>query len=291
MLKELNQVMDYIEARLEDSSLSLEEVATYAGVSDFHFRKVFQYLTGFTLSDYLKNRRLSEASNALLRGETVTEVAYQFGYQSLDGFTRAFKKWSGILPSEVVKTGNSKTFPKLTFIISVKGGIEMNFRIEEKTAFNLVGVTKRVPMQFEGVNQAIFELAKSITPEQRHLFHSLQNIEPKEIVNASYNSDTNFQEESGDLTHMIGVLTSDLVSDPSLTSLAIPACTWAVFPNDGPFPNKLQQTMASIYSEWLPSSDYELVDLPSFSFTKMKENPSGEAYSEIWLAVRKISKS
>lgn len=291
MLKELNQVMDYIEARLEDSSLSLEEVATYAGVSDFHFRKVFQYLTGFTLSDYLKNRRLSEASNALLRGETVTEVAYQFGYQSLDGFTRAFKKWSGILPSEVVKTGNSKTFPKLTFIISVKGGIEMNFRIEEKTAFNLVGVTKRVPMQFEGVNQAIFELAKSITPEQRHLFHSLQNIEPKEIVNASYNSDTNFQEESGDLTHLIGVLTSDRVSNPSLTSLAIPACTWAVFPNDGPFPNKLQQTMASIYSEWLPSSDYELVDLPSFSFTKMKENPSGEAYSEIWLAVRKISKS
>lgn len=291
MLKELNQVMDYIEARLEDSSLSLEEVATYAGVSDFHFRKVFRYLTGFTLSDYLKNRRLSEASNALLRGETVTEVAYQFGYQSLDGFTRAFKKWSGILPSEVVKTGNSKTFPKLTFIISVKGGIEMNFRIEEKTAFNLVGVTKRVPMQFEGVNQAIFELAKSITPEQRHLFHSLQNIEPKEIVNASYNSDTNFQEESGDLTHLIGVLTSDRVSNPSLTSLAIPACTWAVFPNDGPFPNKLQQTMASIYSEWLPSSDYELVDLPSFSFTKMKENPSGEAYSEIWLAVRKISKS
>ena len=49
----------------------------------------------------VKNRRLSEANKELLQGAQVTDVAYQYGYQSVDGFTRAFKKWSGILPSQV----------------------------------------------------------------------------------------------------------------------------------------------------------------------------------------------
>ncbi|NLL19309.1 MAG: GyrI-like domain-containing protein, partial [Clostridia bacterium] len=67
----------------------------------------------------------------------------------------------------------------------------------------------------------------------------------------------------------------------------VPACTWAVFPNEGPFPATLQNTMARTYSEWLPSSDYEVIDAPSFSFTKMDEHKKDYAYSEIWLPVRK----
>jgi AraC family transcriptional regulator len=112
----------------------------------------------------------------LLHGEKVTDVAFKYGYQSMDGFTRAFKKWCGLLPSEVIKNGISKSFPKLSFIITVKGGINMEFRIENKPAFNLVGVIKRVPMQFEGINNEIVKLAESITDEQREEMHSLQNI-------------------------------------------------------------------------------------------------------------------
>src|SRR5690606_18097466 len=122
MLKELNQVIDYIEEHLTDE-LSLEQIAGYAGVSDYHFRTVFFYLSGMTLSEYIKNRRLSEANKELLQGEKVTDVAFKYGYQSMDGFTRAFKKWCSILPSEVTKTGVSKTFPKLSFVISVQGGV------------------------------------------------------------------------------------------------------------------------------------------------------------------------
>jgi AraC family transcriptional regulator len=131
MLKELNQVIDYIEEHLRDE-LSLERISEYAGVSDYHFRKVFFYLSGLTLSEYIKNRKMSEANQDLLNGEKVTDVAYKYGYQSIDGFARAFKKWSGFLPSEVMKKGLSKSFPKLSFIISVKGGVAMEFRIEEK---------------------------------------------------------------------------------------------------------------------------------------------------------------
>lgn len=286
MLSELNHVMDYIEDHLTDD-LSLEMISEYAGVSDYHFRKIFFYLSGLTLSEYIKNRKLSEANKDLLQGEKVTEVAFKYGYQSMDGFTRAFKKWSGSLPSDVLKTGNSKSFPKLSFVITVKGGINMEFKIVEKPAFNFVGVSKRVPMQFKGVNNEIVTLAKSITDEQRKAMRSLQNLAPYEIVNVSYDADANFLKEEGDLTHLIGVLTTeDQVSD-LLEKVPVEACSWAVFPNEGPFPATLQETMARIYSEWLLSSSYEVINVPTFSFTKMDEQKKDYAYSEVWIPVRK----
>lgn len=91
MLKKLNDAMDYIEAHLEDEFL-LEKISEHINVSDYHFRKIFFALTNMTLNEYVKNRRLSEANKELLQGAQVTDVAYQYGYQSVDGFTRAFKK-------------------------------------------------------------------------------------------------------------------------------------------------------------------------------------------------------
>lgn len=286
MLNELNQVVEYIEDHLTDD-LSLDVIAEFAGVSDYHFRKVFFYLSGLTLSEYVKNRRLSEATLDLLNGEKVTDVAFKYGYQSLDGFTRAYKKWSGYLPSEAIKKGLGKSFPKLSFVISVKGGVNMEFRIEEKPAFNLVGVSKRVPMQFEGINQEIVKLAQSITEEQRKEMRSLQNIAPREIVNASYEADANFMKEEGHLTHLIGVLTTEEEISPLLEKVPVPAYTWAVFPNEGPFPSTLQNTMANVYAQWLPTSGYEVIQAPSFSFTKMDPHKQDYAYSEVWIPVRK----
>lgn len=285
MLNELNHVIDYIEEQLTDD-ISLETISEYAGVSDYHFRKIFFYLSGLTLSEYIKNRKLSEANKDLLHGEKVTDVAFKYGYQSVDGFTRAFKKWGGFLPSDVIKTGISKSFPKFTFVITVKGGISMKFRIEDKPAFNFAGVSKRVPLQFEGVNNEIVKLAESITDEQKEEMHSLQNIEPYEIVNVSYDSDTDFLKEEGNLTHLIGVLTTQNQVSNLLEKVPVEACTWAIFPNEGSFPSTLQETMARIYSEWLPSSDYEVINAPAFSFTKIDKDRKDYAYSEIWIPVR-----
>lgn len=86
MLKKLNAAMDYMEAHLEED-FRLEEVAAGVGISDLSFRQLFYALTGMTLQEYVKNRRLSEACGALLRGCSVTDTAYRYGYQSVDGFT------------------------------------------------------------------------------------------------------------------------------------------------------------------------------------------------------------
>ena len=285
MLQALNKAMDYIEEHLADD-LPLEAVAEHVGVSGYHFKTIFFYLTGMTLHEYIKRRRLAKANVDLLRGKKVTDVAFTYGYQSMDGFARAFKKWSGFLPSEIAKAGACKSFPQFSFVIAVQGGVSMEFRIEDKPAFYLAGVSKRVPMQFEGVNNAIVELAKTITQQQRNEMHALQNIAPCEIVNASFDSDTDFLKEEGELTHLIGVLTTQSQVGAGLAVVPVEAHTWAVFPNEGPFPHTLQETMAKTYSQWLPASNYEVVHAPSFSFTQMDAHKENYAYSEVWIPVR-----
>ncbi|NLY20898.1 MAG: AraC family transcriptional regulator [Tissierellia bacterium] len=285
MLKELNDAMDYIDENIMEDLL-LEDIFKSVNVSEYNFRKIFYYLSGMTLNEYVKNRRLSEANIDLLKGERVTDIAFKYGYQSLDGFTRAFKKWSGFLPSDIAKNRFIKTFPKLSFSLTMKGGISMKFKIENMPAFNFVGVSKRVPMQFEGVNNSIVELAMSITDEQREIMHSLQNIKPNEIVNVSYEADHQFMKEEDYLTHLIGILTTDDYESDLLDKITVEANMWAVFPNEGEFPRTLQDTFANIYSQWLPSSEYELVDAPMFSFSKLDDDNT-HAYSEIWVAVNK----
>src|SRR5690625_621917 len=286
MLKELNQVVEYIEEHLTDN-LTLEEIAAHAGIADYHFRKIFHYLSGLTLSEYIKNRKLSEANKDLLNNERVTDVAFKYGYESIDGFTRAFKAWSGFLPSEVFKTGVSKSFPKLSFYINVRGGENMEYKLVEMPAFKFAGVSKRVPMQFEGENQAIIELAQSITQEQRDEMHRLKNMDVQEIVNVSYEHEHNFMEDEGDLTHLIGVFTTEEQVSEQLDMIEVPEYTWDVFHSECPFTETLQQTYAKTYSEWLPVSDYEVIHAPEFSFTKMDEEKENYAYSEVWMPVQK----
>lgn len=285
MLKDLNNAIEYIEDHLTEE-ISAADVAKYVGESDFHFRSIFQAIAGISLSQYIKYRKLSVANQALIQGESVTDIAFQFGYQSVEGFSRAFKNWSGFLPSEVKQSHSLISFPKLSFYINVRGGDTMEAKIVDMPAFTFAGVQKRVPMQFEGVNQAIVELTESITEAQRKEMRSLQNLEPYEVVNISYDADENFLKEEGELTHMIGVLTTSSDISSSLETINIPKTKWAVFPNEGPFPETMQSTMAKTASEWFPSSNYEQIDLPNFSFTIMDPEKEDYAYSEIWIPVQ-----
>ncbi|MDT2614054.1 AraC family transcriptional regulator [Enterococcus dongliensis] len=285
MIQDLNRLMDYIEEHLTQE-ISLAEAAKTIGISEYHLKRTFSFIAGLSLIDYIKIRRLALANEELVRGESVTDIAFKYRYQSVEGFSRAFREWSGYLPSEVIKNRQQKSFPRRSFYIDVKGGVSMDFKIEEKDAFNLVGVSKLVPIQFEGVNNAIQELAQSITEKQKTEMHKLGDLYPKQVINASYTFGEERMEEKGELTHFIGFATAQENQFADLTQLKIAKQTWAVFPNKGPFPQTLQDTWGKIYSEWLPSSDYELVQAPEISFTNFSDGLEN-CYSEIWLAVKK----
>ena len=166
----------------------------------------------------------------------------------------------------------------------------MEFKIERKSQFHVVGVSKRVPIQFEDVNHSIVELAQSITPQQRQEMHQLADLYPETALNVSFDFDEGYLEEQGSLTHMIGFATSIQNPYGDLEQITIEDSLWAVFPNTGPFPQTLQETMAKTYAEWLPTSGYELVDLPSISFTN-HEDDSLNVYSEVWVPVKEKTTS
>lgn len=285
MLQQLNKLMDYIETHLTEE-ITGKDISQIVGLSDYHFKRMFSYMAGMSLNEYIKNRRLSVANVELINGAKVTDVAYKYGYQSIEGFSRAFREWCGFLPSEVTKNKIQKSFPKFSFFIDIRGGISMEFKIEEKEKFNIVGISKRVPIQFEGVNNAILELAQSITEQQRNEMHQLADLYPHQVLNVSYDFDDSFLEEKGFLTHMIGFATTKENPFDDLEQLSIEESLWAIFPSEGPFPASFQETTAKIYSEWLPSSDYEVANIPGFSFTK-HNGTSENVYSEIWMPVKK----
>lgn len=283
MLANLNQAMDYIEEHLTEE-VSFDELAKKTGISVYHFKRTFSFIAGMSLAEYIKKRRLAEANLALLAGEKVTDVAFKYGYQSIEGFSRAFRDWSGQAPSEVMKTQIQKTFPKFSFYIDIKGGQSMDVKLIEKPAFQIVGVSQKVPLQYQGENQAIIELAQRITPQQRAEMHTFDDVYPHQVVNASFDFQEGRTTEGGEMTHMIGFATLQENIYEDLEQLSVPAHTWAVFPNEGPFPQTLQETWARIFSEWLPSSGYQVVAAPEISFTQY-QGPAEAKYSEIWLAV------
>lgn len=283
MLANLNQAMDYIEEHLTEE-VSFDELAKKTGISVYHFKRTFSFISGMSLAEYIKKRRLAEANLALLAGEKVTDVAFKYGYQSIEGFSRAFRDWSGQAPSEVMKTQIPKTFPKFSFYIDIKGGQSMDVKLIEKPAFQIVGVSQKVPLQYQGENQAIMELAQRITPQQRAEMHTFDDVYPHQVVNASFDFQEGRTTEGGEMTHMIGFATLQENTYEDLEQLSVPAHTWAVFPNEGPFPQTLQETWARIFSEWLPSSGYQVVAAPEISFTQY-QGPAEAKYSEIWLAV------
>ena len=286
VLKKFNDALDYIEDHLQEG-IDFKEIEKITGTSIYHFRRMFSYLAGMSLGEYIRNRKLSNATFDLLHGDmSVTETALKYGYESADGFSRAFREWAGFNPSEVKKAKNLKAFPKLSFQLTIQGGMDMDYRIVKKEAFKIVGVKKRVPVQFEGVNQEIAELAKSITQEQKKTLRSFANIEPHQPVNASFNFDDGRMEEKGSLDHMIGVLTTKADDFAGFDVVEVPALTWAIFSSEGEFPKIMQDLRGKIFAEWLPSSDYELVDAPEISFTGDLSD-FNNVQSEIWIAVRR----
>lgn len=285
MIQQFNHLMDYIEEHLTEE-ISGKDITTIVGMSDYHFKRMFSYMAGMSLTEYIKNRRLSVANVELINGAKVTDLAFKYGYQSIEGFSRAFREWSGFLPSEVAKNKIQKSFPKFTFYMDIRGGTSMKFKIEKKEMFQVVGVSKRVPIQFEGVNNAIFELAQTITEQQRNEMHQLADLYPHQVLNVSYDFDEGYLEEKGSLTHMIGFATTKENPFEDLEQISIEESLWAIFPNQGPFPATLQDTTARIYSEWLPSADYELLNLPGISFSKL-DGGYENVYSEIWVPVKK----
>lgn len=287
LLKHMNEALKYIENNLTDE-IDFQEVARIALCSEYHFKRMFSFLSGMTLAEYIRYRRLTLAAFELKECNVkVIDLAMKYGYSSPDSFTRAFQQMHGITPSEARHSVQSlKAYPPMTFHLSIKGGNEMNYRIIEKEAFRIVGLKKRVPIIFNGVNPEIASMWKSLSSDSINQLKNLSNVEPIGLLSASTNFSEGRMEEKGELDHYIGVATT-MECPQNLTQLEVKASTWAVFEAVGPFPDALQNVWGRIYSEWFPTSHYEQVEGPEILWNKDKDVNSPAFFSEIWIPIKK----
>lgn len=285
-LERMNRALAYIEEQLA-GEIDFKQVEQLALCSEYHFRRMFSFLAGVPLSEYIRRRRLTLAAFELAKGGAlVLDTALKYGYSSPDAFTRAFYSLHGVTPAEAKNTGQPlKAYPRMTFQMVIKGVNEMKYRMVEKEPFYIVGLMKRVPLIYEGANPEIDAMWQSLDMDTITTLKALSNVEPRGMISAS----TNFSEgrlDGGELDHYIGVATT-LESPENLARLEVPACTWAVFESVGPFPETLQNTWGRIYAEWFPSSGYEQVRGPEILWNENKDVESPTFRSEIWIPVKK----
>ena len=140
----MQRALAYIEEHLTEE-IDYEEVAKQSFSSSFHFQRVFSILCGYTLGEYIRNRRLTLAGAELQSENTkVIDVALKYGYESPDSFAKAFQKFHGILPSQArSEKAMLKAFTRLSIQVIMEGGTVMNYRIENKPEMVLTGYKRR----------------------------------------------------------------------------------------------------------------------------------------------------
>jgi len=289
-LSNMNNALAYIEEHLMED-IDYSEVSKIAYCSEYHFKRMFSFLSGIGLSEYIRRRRLTLAALDLKNTDLrIIDIAVKYGYDSADSFSRAFHSMHGILPSAARHEQTLlKAYPRMTFQLSIKGGCEMNYRIIEKGPFKLAGIKKRVPIIFEGVNPKIAKMTELLTPEVIRQLKEISNVEPTGIISASTNFFEERMEGKGELDHYIGVATSSNETT-EFEELVIDASTWAVFESVGPFPETLQNVWGRIYSEWFPSSGYEAVEGPEILWNESPDTGNSKYRSEIWIPVKKSNR-
>lgn len=283
-VESLQRAIDYMEEHLLDS-LSIDKIAKQANVSVFHFQRTFAVLTDITVGEYIRRRRLTLAAEELSRtDEKVIDLAFKYGYDTPEAFTKAFRRQHGVSPSEVRKgLGKLKSYNRLTIQVSLKGVEPVKYNIVEKDAFQVVGIKR----EYSVVNN-----------------ENLIGI-PKlwDEVNANGTSKLLDNLNNGPVKGVLGVCVDKSYTDlhkidywiaaahegeqpKDLLSLEIPASKWAVFEVHGPMPVAMQKAWEQISSEWFPSSGYQHAGTPELEVYPEDDASSSDYYSEIWIPVK-----
>lgn len=281
---DLNRAMDYIEENL-CGEVSIAEVAKHAACSEFHLQRMFPYMTGMTLVDYIRRRRMSLAALDLSAGDKVIDVASRYGYESPTSFSRAFRDVHGVAPSEAQRgTAKLTQHPRLTFTMQVKGEESMEYRIEERGEFRVVGHLAQGDWELENAGEKAAEFWAYLNEDDGKRIHDVLSLmdgsEPSALLGVSFCDNGSF---SG---YLVGVATNTPCPE-SMEERIVPDATYAVFDCTGPMPDAMQSLQHRIFAEWLPSSGYEWApksDLEVYFGPRM----TAEDYkSQVWIPIEK----
>ena len=276
----LNRAMNYIEEHLQDE-IKYEEIAKLACCSTYHFQRMFAYMANMPLSEYIRRRRMTMAAVQLQSTDIkIVDLALSYGYESPTAFNRAFQSIHGVTPSKARQEGISlKAYPPISFNLSIKGDVEMNYRIETKEAFRIVGISAPLHQELE----KNFEVVPMMWQKA-----AMTGIIPKlgQMMNGELNGILGVSacNEREQWKYFIAA-TSNEPLDESLEEYIVPAATWAIFYGEGTMPDSIQDLEKRIVTEWLPSSGYEYGNAPDIE-VYLSPDPQNAKF-EVWIPVIK----
>ncbi len=281
----LQRALEYIEQHLQDET-DISQIAKQAACSPFYFQRIFGLLCGMTLGEYIRNRRLAIAGSELQnKDQKVIDIAFKYGYDSPESFTRAFTKFHGVTPSQV-KKGNCKlrSFSPLSVNLILKGGFIMNYKIVKKEAFCVLEKVSRHSVSDEK-NKTSIPSFWSACHEDGTVRSLLQYTSDKTFVfGICYGQ----KGDQGTFEYSVAALCDVNIPAPAgFRKNLIPARTWAVFDCVGAMPNAIQELWHAIVSEFFPTAGYR----PTFELD-IEAYPSGDMntadyHSEIWVPIEK----
>lgn len=294
----IQNAINYIEDHmLED--IDYEEVAKQSYSSSYHFQRVFGILCGYTLGEYIRNRRLSLAGVELqMEKAKVINVAIKYGYDSPDSFTKAFQKFHGITPSAARVDGTAlKSFSRLSLKITLEGGTMMTYRIEEKPELVLTGYKRH----FTGTPAKRMEQEEKFYVETRINQYALSGLSRDYAT--TYNVMTDFNDEGYDF-HIAACLSKwetenldKILGEQEkgrFEKIIVPAGLYLVCETERErYPVMQQESLRQkAVSEWLPSSGYQLANAPEVTVSHWFYEPDNDAvnnsrYIELWLPIEK----
>lgn len=282
-IESISKAIEYIETHITED-LATSDIAKEVCISSFYFQKGFSMLCGFTVAEYIRQRRLTLAGSELVSTDNkIIDIAMKYGYDSPDSFTKAFTRFHGSTPTAVRRDGAMmKSFASLKINISLKGGYTMDYKIIEKEAFTVLASGSRFK----------YESCKEEIPKfwQEHYESGKGNV-----VCGMYG--VNIDNSMGNSDEFEYLIADDYKTGNDIpegfVTRVIPKHTWAVFSCKGAMPKAMIDVNHKIFSEWLPNcKDYEIAEGYNIeTYTDINDYPKGNQdenyYSELWIPVKK----
>ena len=295
----MQNAINYIDEHITEN-LDYNEIAAHSFSSSWHFQRVFSILCGFTVGEYIRNRRLSLAGDELACGNVkIIDAALKYGYESPDSFAKAFQRFHGFLPSQA-KANKSKLkhCSRLVIDISMKGGNFMNYKIENKPEQTLVGFKRRFAGTPDDYNRN----------QQENDFYCSTRVNQFILMGMAndgemhYNIVNNIDDEGYDfyIAYHINKEDTDNLEEVlgedanRFERIVLPAGQYLVCRTENcEWPSmlieKLRQQVAAV---WLPESGYELDQRPEVAvyhwyYKEGDHVTNSSRYAEVWLPVVK----
>ena len=282
----IQRALDYTEEHLTEA-LDYESVAKQACSSAFHFQRMFSMLCGFSLGDYIRMRRLTQAAEALLgTGDKVIDIALRYGYDTPESFTRAFTRFHGITPTEARRGGTIKSFSRLSVKLILSGGSTMDYRIEKKDAFQVI-CKKKLVNKPQGETATADISAFWNECQKNGSIDAICKYGRFDHVNGILGICFSAEMADSGFPYGIGAEYNGApLNGEALDIVEIPAYTYAVFSCKGKMPDAFIKTYRQICTEFFPQSNYEYG-----SGVELEVYPSAEVQDpnytcEIWIAVK-----